>query len=232
MTAPAAQRKSRHSAASLAAGIALGGALIAAAVGYVGFVLWPRHLSEVPPDSPAVPITIAGVVFNVPPAAIRQQVQRRSGAQDRIDLVFMWPSLDPPDPAKHGPPSDEPHPIDRLFVTIAGGDGTLSPAERVKTIYPRYMTGAARPESSGLTARAFGEDTPYKGEALVFDPAAPGRFVARCSRDSAPPGICLLERRIGAADITMRFPREWLADWRDLAARLDYLMAVLRPPGR
>jgi hypothetical protein len=44
--------------------------------------------------------------------------------------------------------------------------------------------------------------------------------------------MCLMERRIGAADITMRFPREWLADWRDLAARLDYLLAVLRPPGR
>ena len=41
-----------------------------------------------------------------------------------------------------------------------------------------------------------------------------------------------MERRIGAADIVLRFPREWLADWHDVAARFDYLIATLRPPGR
>jgi hypothetical protein len=167
------------------------------------------------------------------PAAIRQQVQRRSGAQERIDLVFLWPSLEPPEPAKHPlAPSDEPHPIDRLFVTIAGSDGTLSPAERMKTIYPRYTTGDLRTEAHGLVTRRFGDATPYRGEDIVFDPAAPERFVTRCSRTAAMPGFCLMERRIGAADIILRFPREWLAEWRELAAKIDYLIATLRPPGR
>ena len=80
-----------------------------------------------PPDTPSVPITVAGVVFNVPPAAIRVPVQRRPGAQERIDLVFLWPSFDPPDPeaAEKHAPADELQPIDRLFVTIAGNNGTL-----------------------------------------------------------------------------------------------------------
>jgi hypothetical protein len=189
-------------------------------------------LSERPADAPTVPITIAGVVFNVPPAAIRQQVQRRSGAQERVDLVFLWPSLEPPDPGRHPSPFDEPHPIDRLFVTIAGNDGTLSPAERLKSIYPRYLTGNLQPEAEGLVARHFGDETPYRGEDLVFDAAAPERFVARCSHTGTTPGICLMERRIGAADLIMRFPREWLSDWRELTVRLDDLIARLRPPGR
>ena len=46
------------------------------------------------PDAPSLPITIGGVAFNVPPAAIRFKVQRRAGAQARIDLNFVWPSLD------------------------------------------------------------------------------------------------------------------------------------------
>jgi hypothetical protein len=223
----------RAAAAGLVAGITLGSAVLLAAIAYVAFVLWPRHLGEIPPDAPSVPITVAGVVFNVPPAAIRQQVQRRSGAQDRVDLVFMWPSLEPPDAANQPHvAADQPHPIDRLFVTIAGNDGTLSPAERMKSIYPRYTAGDLAPEADGLMARHFSDASPYKGEDLVFDPAAPERFVTRCSRSGVTPGVCLMERRIGAADIVLRFPRDWLADWHHVAARFDDLIATMRPPGR
>jgi hypothetical protein len=38
----------------------------------------------------------------------------------------------------------------------------------------------------------------------------------RCTRNRAGPvpGICLYERRIDAADVVVRFPRDWLRDWR------------------
>jgi hypothetical protein len=201
------------------------------AIAYVGFVLWPRHLSVSPADAPSLPITVAGVVFNVPTQAIRREVQRHSGAQDRIDLAFVWPSLRPPDPARDRPaPSDEPVPLDRLFVTIAKSDGTVSGAERMKTIYPRYLERGLAAEAEGLVARAFAETAPYRGEDLVFDPATPARFAARCTRAAATPGICLLERRIGTADLTVRFPRAWLSQWKDVATGIDQLIARLRPP--
>src|SRR5712664_3919995 len=74
-------------------------ALVLGAAGYIGYVLWPRWPgATVAPDAPALPITIAGVAFNVPPAAIRVPVQRRPGAHERVDLAFLWPSLAPPDP--------------------------------------------------------------------------------------------------------------------------------------
>src|SRR5262249_14292589 len=66
------------------------------AVGFVASVLWPRW-PQVAVDAPALPITIAGVAFNVPPAAMRVPVQRRPGAHERVDLAFLWPSLAPPD---------------------------------------------------------------------------------------------------------------------------------------
>jgi hypothetical protein len=41
-----------------------------------------------------------------------------------------------------------------------------------------------------------------------------------------------LERRLAeAADITVRFPRDWLVDWRRLSAGIDRLIASLRPSG-
>src|SRR5438093_12946983 len=64
---------------------------------YIGDVLWPRWPTP-RLDAPALPITVAGVAFNLPPAAIRVPVQRRPGTQERVDLAFLWPSLEPPDP--------------------------------------------------------------------------------------------------------------------------------------
>ena len=43
------------------------------------------------------------------------------------------------------------------------------------------------------------------------------------------PGMCLDERRIGAGRIIVRFPRDWLSDWRTVAADIDRLIATLRP---
>ena len=42
-------------------------------------------------------------------------------------------------------------------------------------------------------------------------------------------GVCLLERRIGNADITFRFPRDWLPDWQNVAGGIDRLIARLHP---
>jgi hypothetical protein len=235
----ARNRTSRHGrrlTAGLVVTVALATLVVLGAVAYVAFVLWPRQLAEVPPDTPSVPVTIAGVPFNVPPAAIRVPVQRRPGAQERLDLVFMWPSFEPPDPKQPAMeknfPADQLQPIDRLFVTIHGNDGTLPPIERVKAIYPRYFTGDPQVDVAGLIARRFADTSPYKDEDLVFDPVRPERFVVRCNRAAATPGMCLLERRIGGADIIVRFPRDWLFQWQDLSEGVDRLIASLRPVGR
>ena len=72
--------------------------LLVMATSFVTYVLWPRWPGPPPdPNAPALPIIVAGVTFNVPPAAIRAPVQRHAGAQDRIDLWFAWPSLEPPE---------------------------------------------------------------------------------------------------------------------------------------
>src|ERR1700716_4023242 len=108
--------------------LALGAAgvpVVVGSIGYVGYVLWPHWSAQpVPRDAPALPITIAGAVFNVPPAAIRAPVQRRAGAQERLDLAFLWPSLDPPGlsdaapgtmPAPTAPAASRA--LERIFVT-------------------------------------------------------------------------------------------------------------------
>jgi len=227
------RRRRREKGGQLLLPLVVLAAVAVSAFVYIGYVLWPRWPTP-RLDAPALPITVAGVAFNLPPAAIRVPAQRRPGAQERVDLAFLWPSLEPPDPnAKPPAPGTMPTPSQafaRVFMTIAAAGDTLAPADRALTIYPRYTAAQAAPGPGGLTVVAFRDGTPYQGEDLIYDEPAPSFFV-RCTRNRAGPvpGICLYERRIDAADVVVRFPRDWLRDWRMVAEKLDRLLASLRP---
>jgi hypothetical protein len=205
--------------------------LAVTALGFIGYAMWPSWPdAEVAVDAPALPITVAGALFNVPTQAIRVAAQRHSGAQERVDLAFLWPSLAAPDP---GGPAPSLAARDRVFVTIAAAS-SLPPVERLKTIYPRYIATEPAPGPPGLAIFAFRDGSPYQGEDVVFDAEAPEKFLARCARtvNALTPGTCLAERRIGEADVVARFPRDWLQSWRDVETKLDELVVRLRPSGQ
>jgi len=207
-------------------------ALILFAAAFVALVLWPRWPSPaVAPDAPSLPITVGGVLFNLPPGAIRVPLQRHPGAQERVDLAFLWPSLAPPDPNAKPSPTEAMPPIDRLFITIAPPSVALAPTERVKSIYPRYLAETQYDGPDGLKVISFRDGTPYQGEDLFFDPAAQPGFVVRCSRPGAAgtPGMCLYERRIEGADLTLRFPSDWLIGWRAVNSGIETLLARIKP---
>ena len=206
--------------------------LIVGAAALVALMLWPRWPgAAVAPDAPALPITVGGVLFNVPPAAIRVPVQRHSGATERLDLAFLWPSLQPPDASPKLAPTETTPPIDRLFITIEPQAPGLPPSERVRMIYPRYLAETQFDGPDGLKVIPFKEGTPYQNEDLFFDPATQPGFVARCSRPGAAgtPGICLYERRIENADLTVRFPSDWLTGWRAVNDGIAKLIGTLKP---
>lgn len=220
-----------------------------AAASFVAYVLWPTWPSQpVTLNAPALPITVAGTLFEVPPAAIRAAVQRHPGPHQRIDLALLWPSLTPPQPDENAddkpldtigggspavanvkPPGD---PSRRLFVTIASLGSLLPPADRLRDVYPRYVEARAVQGADGLTILSFRAGTPYEGEDLIYLAGTPDRFFTLCTRDnSVMPGTCTHERVLGDADITMRFPRDWLENWRSVSAGFDRLLAQLHPQG-
>jgi len=233
------RRKSRGFVVLPLAGLVV---LLAAVGTFVAYVLWPTWPNAaIPIEAPAVPVTVAGVLFDVPQAAIRVAVQRQPGAHERIDLVFLWPSLAPPPsdgplspkppvkPAGNARPAS-PSADGRLFVTIADLGAALAPAERLRTIYPRYIETQATAGPDGLAIVSFRTGTPYESEDLVYVAQRPERFFARCTRvGNILPGTCINEHSLGAAEITLRFPREWLQDWRSVAAGFDRLMAQIHP---
>jgi hypothetical protein len=214
---------------------------VAAAATFIFDVLWPSWPSvPVALDAPPIPITVAGALFEIPPAAIREAVQRHPGQHERIDLVFSWPALTPaakarlrdnaPVTAENALAAASQAENDRLFVTIAGLAGSLPPLERLRTIYPRYVAAQAGTGPDGIAILSFRGGTPYEAEDLVYAANNPEQFFARCTRRvRAVAGICISERALDGAQISIRFPRDWLNDWRNVAAGFDRLVAQLHP---
>jgi hypothetical protein len=228
-TAQHIARGSRRHRRSHIVPIMLGSALAAGAIALVAYLLWPTWGVGASRNPARLPVSIGATLFNVPPAAIRMKIQRHTGPQERIDLSFTFPALEAPDAAKHVSADTVEEtavqPIDRIFLSISAHHDTLAPDTRVRTIYPRYLEQASQPGQDGLAMRAFRDGTPYSNEDLFF--ANTPNLSARCSRDAATPGMCLSERRIEGADLTFRFPRSWLARWRDVAGAMDRLTVQL-----
>jgi hypothetical protein len=227
-TAQHIARGSRERSRSHMIPILLGCAVAAGAIALVAYLLWPTWGPEASSSPTRLPVSIGATVFNVPTMAVRMKIQRHSGPQERVDLSFTFPSLQVPDAPKHvsaDTVEDTVQPIDRIFLSISAHHDTMAPDSRVRTIYPRYLEQASTPGQDGLTVRAFRDGTPYSNEDL-FSASAPN-LNARCTRDAATPGMCLSERRIDGADLTFRFPRSWLAQWRDVANAMDRLTVQL-----
>ncbi|MDN5005823.1 hypothetical protein ACFQZO_33770 [Bradyrhizobium sp. GCM10027634] len=228
-------RPSRTSARSRARAhlipLALTGVFAASAIALVAYLLWPTWSTGGAEAPDKLPVSVGGTLFNLPISAIRMKIQRHSGPQERIDLDFLYPSLQAPNGPRHvtaDTVDTAMQPIDRIFLSIAAHHDALSPEQRTTTIYPRYLELSATTTEDGLTMRPFRSDTPYGSEDLYS--ASSPVLTARCTRDASTPGMCLSERRVGAADLTFRFPRSWLSQWRDVAEAMDKLTAQLRGP--
>jgi len=232
MRGPTAVILNRPAPAGLVTAMAVAlGILAMMAFAYVIYALWPRW-PDAPPeaDAPALPIIIGEVLFQVPPAAIRQKMQRRSGAQERVDLAYLWPTLEPSAPTRANAMIPAVAAAPRIFLSVTPAPTATTPAERLRVIYPRYLEQTMWPGPSGLTVIAFRADTPYRGEDLFYDKQAPDRFVARCTRENGPAaGSCLYERFIGSANITVRFSRAWIDDWRTVLTAIDNIIEHMQP---
>jgi len=210
--------------------IMIAATITAGAIAFVAYLLWPTW-GDASSGPERLPVSVGDTLFNVPASAIRRQIQRHTGPQERVDLSFTFPSLEAPQMPKHvsaDTVEEKVQPIDRIFLSISAHHDALAPDSRIRTIYPRYLEQASTTVDDGLTMRAFRDGSPYANEDL-FVASAPG-LNARCTRDASTPGMCLSERRVDGADLTFRFPRSWLSQWRDVADAMNRLSAQLQGP--
>ena len=156
---------------------------------YIAYVLWPRWPGPpVGPDAPSLPITVAR--RRLQRAARRDPRQdaapgRRAGARrSRLPVAVARAAATRPRTAATAGTTRR-KVTERIFVTIAGSDGTLPPDERLKTIYPRYVATGPRSARAACRCARSASGTPYQGEDLIYDADAPERFLLRCTQTVA-----------------------------------------------
>src|SRR5436853_543626 len=101
--------------------IVLGCAVTSGAMALVAYLLWPTWGADASSSPARLPVSIGATLFNVPTLAIRVKIQRHSGPQERVDLAFSFPSLEPPELPKHvsaDTMEETIQPIDRIFLSI------------------------------------------------------------------------------------------------------------------
>lgn len=119
-----------------------------------------------------------------------------------------------------------------VYLTVKAKQ-SLSEADKLKRVWPDYIVdrnGTDGPH--GLRQYAFRADSGYRNEDLFVGQTDAGPVVLRCVRlaSDVPSPNCLREKPLASGvSLTLRFKRAHLADWRDITAKADRLIASFSP---
>jgi hypothetical protein len=121
-----------------------------------------------------------------------------------------------------------------VYLTIHKDKLGLKEADKLARVYNDYLADRRGIEGPyGLRQYAFRQDTGYRSEDLFVGQTNAGPVVLRCVKLSpeVPSPSCLRETLLApGVSLAMRFKRSHLAEWRDLTAATDKLIANFRKP--
>ncbi len=106
-----------------------------------------------------------------------------------------------------------------VYLVIRQPDPRLDPADRTARLYERFLEENSWSHPGGLIARAFTDDSPFRGDELYFTAPEGREFAARCRRPdpaAATPNTCQAGMRVGAVDVEIRFSAALLGEWERL----------------
>lgn len=202
-------------------------------------VAWPslqewwsiRHVSVVEAEIPQpLRVNLGQTALVVPRDLVRFAGQRRDGQVERLELVLPWQAIDRSSTENAVPFV----PRGQVYISLSPSEDTLDPAKRFAAIYQRFLDQSVLSAPQGLTGRRFLAESGYDGEELFYDPVSPTAYFTRCAAPIADqPSICLRELRLGdKLDITYRFPRDALIQWRRLDQTIMALLGAIGAPER
>lgn len=199
--------------------------LVLTRLSIAGFEMFVRDAGMSANPEP-VEVQVADVVLAVPQNMIRFGSER-GGRVRKLDLHVHWPSLEgfTVDRAAAFQSVAASTPI--LYVTIRPASGPMSPEQRFQRVYPRVIAAGMRKTADGYVVRSFRAGHGYDGEELYIapDPAMP--LVARCEVEGTA-ASCIAEFRTDRGlEVSYRFPRMLLGDWRQVDEALRSLATGL-----
>jgi len=106
-----------------------------------------------------------------------------------------------------------------VVLVIRKPDSRVDPADRTDRLYERFLDKTSWTHPGGLIARAFDDDSPFRGDELYFTAPEGREFAARCRKpnpSAETPNTCQAEMRMGDLDVEIRFSAALLSEWRRL----------------
>lgn len=208
--------------ALLTGAIALGGRMLGHALSMAGHTE-SNTLRE---------IVVGNDLLRVPDNMIRQERARRDGVVAKLDLYMRWPTLSGYSTDAKADFNNAGGKRDILFLTLEPKVMTLDMSGRLEPVYRSVIENAGEPVTAGMTTYKFRKDSGYRAEELVVGPTmGSDRFVARClTAEAAEDSLAPCERDVSITDtlsLTYRFPKELLADWRNLDERVTQAVNTL-----
>lgn len=179
--------------------------------------------------SDIITLKVNGRAFHVPANYLLYASARQGGDRGEIALYALLPDMTgwsnwAADEFTSNTPESR-----VVYLTIRKDKVGLNEADKFKRVYLDYVTdgrGTAGPHE--LRQYAFRQDTGYRAEDLYVGDGPNGPVVLRCVRPShdVPSPSCLRETLLArGVALSMRFKRAHLAEWREITANTDRLIA-------
>jgi hypothetical protein len=181
-------------------------------------------------------IVIGNNVIVAPANAIRFDRARRDGLAARLDLYLRYPQMEGYSLAARGDFDRTGPGKNIIFLSF---EEQLMSRDMSGRFAPIYSTLIVKPGTSGpagLTSYEFSEKSGYLNETLaVAERPGATPFVARClAGPGAAQSLAPCERDILVGErlsLTYRFPKELLADWKELDAAVAAKAATMLKTG-
>lgn len=185
--------------------------------------------------SDIISLSVGGRPFRIPANYLLYADARQGGMQKETELFALLPGLTGWSNWNAEAFASNAADSKVVYLTIHLDRASMSEADKLSRVYLDYvLERQGQPGPFGLRQYRFREDTGYRNEDLFVGTSEKGPVVMRCvqaSREVSSPS-CLRESLIApGVALSYRFKREQLPQWREIAAKVDKLMAsfTLKP---
>lgn len=180
----------------------------------------------------SIALSVHGVAFRIPANYILYKSARQGGTRKDVSLVAFYPDFggysDWDSQVFVQDAADSP----LVYLLIREEPFDITEAERLTRIYRNFVTDpAGKAGPFDLTEYSFRDDSGYRNQDLFVGGTTENPVVLRCDRfgPQVHSPYCLRDIRLkrGVA-VSYRFKRALLANWRQIAAGIDQLVASFR----
>jgi hypothetical protein len=184
--------------------------------------------------SDAIALSVSGRPFRIPANYLMYDSARTGGERPEIAIFALLPDFSGWSNWAADEFAGNTADSRVVYLTIHKNKLGLKEADKLARVYNDYLADRRGTDGPyGLRQYAFRQDTGYRGEDLFIGPSDAGPVVLRCVKLSpaVPSPSCLRETLLApGVSLATRFKRARLAEWRDIAAKTDKLIASFRKP--